>query len=74
MLGSVSYRAPDTGTDLNLFGTVQSIGVGLFTAYLYPFELTSVLLLVAAVGAIYLSRRTPDEAPLDDPSEPERTV
>jgi NADH-quinone oxidoreductase subunit J len=70
MLSSVTYRAPDSGTDLNLFGTVQSIGIGLFTTYLYPFELTSVLLLVAAVGAIYLSRRTPDE-PLDEAAERE---
>jgi len=74
MVGSISYRAPDSGTDLNLFGTVQSIGVGLFTTYLYPFELTSVLLLVAAVGAIYLSRRTPDEPLLDDLTEPEPPV
>jgi NADH-quinone oxidoreductase subunit J len=44
-------------TDLSVFGTVQSIAVGLFTNYLYPFELTSILLLVAAIGAVYLSRR-----------------
>jgi len=56
MLQGVQYRQPDH-TDLNVFGTVQSIAVGLFTTYLYPFELTSVLLLVAAIGAIYLSRR-----------------
>jgi len=56
MLQVVQYRQPDH-TDLNAFGTVQSIAVGLFTTYLYPFELTSVLLLVAAIGAIYLSRR-----------------
>ena len=37
-------------------GTVQAVGAALFTRYLYPFELTSLLLLVAAVGAIYLSR------------------
>ena len=82
-LNSVTYRQPDANVDLSLFGTVQAIGVGLFTTYLYPFELTSVLLLVAAVGAIYLSRRTPDEIPaadatprppeaVDDPT-PERT-
>ena len=59
MLQGVQYRQPDH-TDLSVFGTVQSIAVGLFTTYLYPFELTSVLLLVAAIGAIYLSRR--DEA------------
>ena len=36
---------------------MQSIAAGLFTTYLYPFELTSLLLLVAAIGAIYLSRK-----------------
>ena len=56
MLQGIQYRQPEHA-DLNVFGTVQSIAVGLFTTYLYPFELTSVLLLVAAIGAIYLSRR-----------------
>jgi NADH-quinone oxidoreductase subunit J len=55
MLQGVRYRQPGSG-DLNLFGTVEQIAAGLFTTYLYPFELTSILLLVAAVGAIYLSR------------------
>src|SRR5205807_2281881 len=55
LLGGVRFRAPES-TDLSFFGTVQQIGAGLFTTYLYPFELTSLLLLVAAVGAIYLSR------------------
>jgi len=40
---------------------VQWIGVELFTKYLYPFELTSLLLLVAAIGAIYLSKRSIDD-------------
>jgi NADH-quinone oxidoreductase subunit J len=61
MIQGVQYRQPDK-TDLSTFGTVQSIGVGLFTTYLYPFELTSVLLLVAAIGAIYLSRKRTDDA------------
>ena len=56
MLQGVQYRQPEQ-TDLSIFGTVQSIAVGLFTSYLYPFELTSILLLVAAIGAVYLSRR-----------------
>ncbi len=55
LLGNVSFRAPEK-VDFAVFGTVQDIAAGLFTTYLYPFELTSVLLLVAAVGAIYLSR------------------
>jgi NADH-quinone oxidoreductase subunit J len=56
----VQYRQPEKA-DLNLFGTVQSIAAGLFTTYLYPFELTSILLLVAAIGAIYLSRKRIDD-------------
>jgi len=57
MLRGVTYRAPDAGDPLlPLFGSVQAIGFGLFTDYLFPFELTSILLLVAAIGAIYLSR------------------
>jgi len=35
---------------------VQVIGIALFTRYLYPFELTSVLLLIGLVGAMVLAR------------------
>jgi NADH-quinone oxidoreductase subunit J len=56
MFQGVTYRQPEKA-DLSVFGSVQSIAVGLFTNYLYPFELTSILLLVAAIGAVYLSRR-----------------
>ena len=54
-LQGIGFRAPDN-MDLSAFGTVEQIAAGLFTTYLFPFELTSILLLVAAVGAIYLSR------------------
>ena len=40
------------------FGGPESIGSVLFNQYLLPFEVTSVLLLVAMVGAIVLTRRT----------------
>src|SRR5258708_4342900 len=62
MVQGIPFRQPDKGVDLSVFGTVQSIAVGLFTTYLYPFELTSILLLVAAIGAIYLSRKKIDES------------
>jgi NADH-quinone oxidoreductase subunit J len=39
-------------------GLTHSIGEGLFTKYLLPFEITSVLLLMAIVGAMSLARRT----------------
>jgi NADH-quinone oxidoreductase subunit J len=39
------------------YGSTRSVGEMLFTAYLYPFELAGVLLLVAMVGAVVLARR-----------------
>jgi len=46
-----------TGNISNV-GLTHSIGEKLFTTYLLPFELTSVLLLMAIVGAMSLARRT----------------
>jgi NADH:ubiquinone oxidoreductase subunit 6 (subunit J) len=39
------------------FGTPRHIGTLFLTTYLFPFELASLLLLVAAVGAVMLARR-----------------
>ncbi|HEU4511339.1 MAG TPA: NADH-quinone oxidoreductase subunit J [Pyrinomonadaceae bacterium] len=39
-------------------GLTQSIGSALFTRYLLPFEITSILLLMAIVGAMTLARRS----------------
>ena len=39
------------------FGSPRGIGRALFNQYLLPFEITSVLLLVAMVGAIVLARK-----------------
>jgi len=38
-------------------GLTSSIGAGLFTTYLLPFEVTSILLLMAIVGAMTLASR-----------------
>ena len=38
-------------------GNVQTVGVALYTTFLFPVEVTSVLLLIAAVGAVYLAMR-----------------
>jgi NADH-quinone oxidoreductase subunit J len=38
-------------------GTLESVGMELYTRYLLPFEVASVLLLVAMVGAVVLARR-----------------
>ena len=41
------------GTDSN----VKELSKAVFTRYLYPFEITSVLLVIAVVGAVLLARR-----------------
>jgi NADH-quinone oxidoreductase subunit J len=49
--GVTSPVAPD-------FGTIEMVGERLFTQFLLSFEVTSVLLLVAIVGALVLAKRT----------------
>ena len=39
------------------FGSIQSFGLALVSKYAVPFELASLLLLGAMVGAVILSRR-----------------
>ena len=41
-------------------GAVAAVGELLFSAYVVPFELTGVLLLVAMVGALWLAKRRPE--------------
>jgi NADH-quinone oxidoreductase subunit J len=38
-------------------GTVESVGKALFTTYVFPFEMVSLVLLAAAVGAVVLTKR-----------------
>src|SRR6266566_3317534 len=38
-------------------GTAKDVGEALFTRYLLPFEVTSVLILIAIIGAIVLARK-----------------
>ncbi len=46
------------------FGTTRGVGEMLFTRYLLPFEIASVLLLAAIVGAVILAKRR-----IDDPEQ-----
>jgi NADH-quinone oxidoreductase subunit J len=39
------------------FGTTETVGRLLFTRFLLPFEITSVILLVAVVGAMVLAKK-----------------
>jgi NADH-quinone oxidoreductase subunit J len=56
-------------------GSVEDVGRALFTRYVFPFEVTSILLIVAAIAAMVLARRKarglPDEEEavvLEDPA------
>ena len=50
-------------------GNVRALGLLLFTDYVWPFEVTSALLVVAALGAMVLGKRDEDPADLVDQYE-----
>ena len=57
---SLKALAEASAADPNLFrpfGTIEEVGRKLFMVYMLPFELTSVLLLVAIIGAVILAKR-----------------
>jgi NADH-quinone oxidoreductase subunit J len=57
-LALIAARRGGTSSGPGGPGGVEAIGRLLFTDYLFPFELTSVLLLAAMVGVMLLSKRT----------------
>ena len=50
----------------NTEGNVRAIGLQLFTRYVWPFEVTSVLLMVAAIGAMVIGRKHEEPEDLVD--------
>ncbi|WP_026583635.1 NADH-quinone oxidoreductase subunit J [Bacillus sp. J33] len=63
-IGIYNLDIPQTPSDLHVNNTEQ-IGVELYSKFIIPFELTSVLLLVVLVGSIVLAKR-------DDEKEAEK--
>jgi len=53
---SMGITDPETGG--NLQGGIEQIARSLFSDYLLPFEVTSILILVAVLGAMVLAKRT----------------
>ena len=53
----VAAAAASPGSELTARGNTETVGWLLYTDYLIPFEVASVLLLVAMIGAILLARR-----------------
>ena len=50
------------------FGSVPQVAKLLFTKYMYPFQLTGILLLVALVGAVVLARKETNANESDGPT------
>jgi NADH-quinone oxidoreductase subunit J len=58
-----SATKPVDGVDL---GNVERVARSLFTDFLWPFELTAALLVIAVVGSVVLARRSGQRAQLDE--------
>jgi NADH-quinone oxidoreductase subunit J len=60
-IGVYGYAAPPTtpiaAATLPVSGNTEQVGWLLYTSYLIPFEIASMLLLVAMIGAIVLAKR-----------------
>lgn len=48
---------PDPGREGAAVGNTESIGEVLYSTYLFPFEIASLILLVAMIGAVILSKK-----------------
>jgi len=44
-------------SEMDGFGSVQGVGTTLFTDYLLPFELTSILIIVAIIGVVAIAKK-----------------
>jgi len=66
LIGAVSHlffkNVPlqNAATSAEGFGTVEGVATLLFTRYLLPFELTSILIVVAIVGVVSIAKRRLD--------------
>ena len=64
-IGYVIYRGRDSFVlptpvippAAGIAGNSEQVGTGLYTAYLLPFEIASILLLVAIIGAVVLAKK-----------------
>ena len=65
--GATSARGSVRGrVDGQELGNIQRVARTLFTDFLWAFELTAVLLVIAVVGAVVLARRSGQRAQLDE--------
>ncbi len=55
---AVATGAQDLASQISRNGNTEAFGQALFHGFLFPFEVTSVILVAAIVGAVVLGRRT----------------
>ena len=58
--GSSDFRIPELGAaapPVSIMGNTEAVADSLFSQYLLPFELVSVLLLVAVVGSVIMAKK-----------------
>jgi NADH-quinone oxidoreductase subunit J len=65
-----SHKALPDFRSVNAGGNVQALAKVLFNSYFFPFEVTSILLIVAAIGAMLHGRRRIGEEETIDVPEP----
>ncbi len=70
VLGSKYFQVPaaDAMTPTDISNT-KSIGTLMFTDYVYPFELASIVLLVGMIAAIVLTHRGPKKSKYTNPNQ-----
>jgi NADH-quinone oxidoreductase subunit J len=59
-VAGASGMLPDISQEMTYVGTVEAVGMVMFTEYLFPFEITAILLTVAVVGALFIAQRKPN--------------
>jgi NADH-quinone oxidoreductase subunit J len=62
----VSFSYPERLPVPDAWGSAESLAIELFTRYVLPFELASVLLTAAVIGAVLLARSDVDEGEKKD--------
>jgi NADH:ubiquinone oxidoreductase subunit 6 (subunit J) len=71
-VGTGAKTGRGVGIKGGAFGSnIERVARVLFTTFLWPFEITAALLVIAVVGAVVLARRSgqrPDDVPAQDQS------
>ena len=57
LVGATVWNVEPASAQAQLVGSPQAIGQSLFTEYLLPFEATSLLILIALIGAVIFAKK-----------------